>query len=127
MRRICGGAVYWSERFPRCAIAAATLLTLSVDLRPDGRMLGFAVALCVACALFAGLPAAFQATRANLHGSLKVGPRHVAPAAALDAGGAANRPVYFSAGRRRVVGLHVPASSRARSRLRSRSHRYILA
>ena len=50
---------------------AATLLTLSVDLRPDGRMLGFAVALCVACALFAGLPAAFQATRANLHGSLK--------------------------------------------------------
>jgi predicted permease len=49
----------------------ATLLTVSVDLRPDGRMLAFAVALCVACALFAGLPAAFQATRANLQVSLK--------------------------------------------------------
>lgn len=49
----------------------ATLLTLSVDLRPDGRMLAFAIALCVACAVFAGLPAAFHATRANLQGSLK--------------------------------------------------------
>jgi predicted permease len=49
----------------------ATLLTLSVDLRPDRRMLAFAIALCLVCALFAGLPAAFQATRANLQGSLK--------------------------------------------------------
>jgi len=49
----------------------ATLLTLSLDLRPDGRMLAFAIALCVACALFAGIPAAFQATRANLQGALK--------------------------------------------------------
>jgi predicted permease len=49
----------------------ATLLTLSVDLRPDGRMLAFAIALCVACALFAGLPAAFETTRANLQSSLK--------------------------------------------------------
>jgi predicted permease len=50
---------------------SAAVLTLSVDLRPDGRMLAFAIALCVVCALFAGLPAAFEATRANLHSSLK--------------------------------------------------------
>jgi predicted permease len=49
----------------------ATLLTLSLDLRLDGRMLAFAIVLCVACALFAGLPAAFQAARANLQASLK--------------------------------------------------------
>jgi predicted permease len=49
----------------------ATALTLSVDLRPDGRMVVFAIALCIVCALFAGLPAALQATRANLQSSLK--------------------------------------------------------
>jgi predicted permease len=49
----------------------ATLLTLSVDLRPDGRVVAFAIALCFACALFAGLPAAFEATRPNLQSSLK--------------------------------------------------------
>jgi predicted permease len=50
---------------------SAAVLTLSVDLRPDGRMLAFAIALCVVCALFAGLPAAFEATRSNLQTSLK--------------------------------------------------------
>ncbi len=50
---------------------SAAVLTLSLDLRPDGRMLAFAAALCVVCALFAGLPAAFEASRANLQTSLK--------------------------------------------------------
>jgi len=50
---------------------SAAVLTLSLDLRPDGRMLAFAATLCVVCALFAGLPAAFDAGRANLQSSLK--------------------------------------------------------
>ena len=50
---------------------SAAVLTLSLDLRPDGRIFAFAIALCVVCALFAGLPAAFEATRADLQASLK--------------------------------------------------------
>jgi predicted permease len=50
---------------------SAAVLTLSLDLRPDGRMFAFAIALCVLCALFAGLPAAFEATRADMQASLK--------------------------------------------------------
>jgi len=56
---------------PALRDAGATLLTLSVDIRPDARLFVFAVLLCLVCALFVGLPAAFQATRANLQSSLK--------------------------------------------------------
>jgi predicted permease len=50
---------------------SAAVLTLSLDLRPDGRMFVFAIAMGIVCALFAGLPAALDTTRANLHSSLK--------------------------------------------------------
>jgi predicted permease len=50
---------------------AANTLTLSVDLHPDIRLIGFAILLCVMCALFAGLPAAVEGIRGNLHSSLK--------------------------------------------------------
>jgi predicted permease len=49
----------------------ANALTLSVDLHPDLRLIGFAILLCVLCALFAGLPAAVQGIRGSLHSSLK--------------------------------------------------------
>lgn len=49
----------------------ATALTISLDLRPDARFYLFAALLCLACALFAGLPAALQATRGDLHTALK--------------------------------------------------------
>src|SRR5882762_7786724 len=49
----------------------ATLLTLSLDLKPDTRLLAFPFLLCVACALLAGLPAAVQAARQDLHTALK--------------------------------------------------------
>ncbi len=57
--------------FPTLRDFSAAVLTVSVDLRPDGRMAAFALAICVVCALFAGLPAAIQATRANLQSSLR--------------------------------------------------------
>lgn len=60
-----------ARALPTLRDLTAAVLTLSVDLRPDGRMLAFAVLLCVVCALFAGLPAALQAGRADLHSSLK--------------------------------------------------------
>jgi predicted permease len=50
---------------------SANTLTLSVDLRPDGRLILFAILLCAACALFAGLPATIQGIRGSLHSSLK--------------------------------------------------------
>ena len=49
----------------------ATALTLSLDIRPDARFYSFAIALCVICALFAGLPAAFQAIRGDLNTELR--------------------------------------------------------
>lgn len=49
----------------------ATVLTLSLDLRPDIRVYGFMVLTCVVCAFFAGIPAAIGIRRANLHESLK--------------------------------------------------------
>jgi putative ABC transport system permease protein len=49
----------------------ANTLTLSVDLRPDARLIFFAILLCVVCALFAGLPAAVLGIRGSLHSSLK--------------------------------------------------------
>src|SRR5260370_23557418 len=49
----------------------ANTLTLSVDLHPSVRLIGFAILLCTVCALFAGLPAALQGIRSNLHSSLK--------------------------------------------------------
>lgn len=48
-----------------------TMLTVSVNIQPDARLYAFAMALCVLCALIAGLPAAVQAMHANLHSSLK--------------------------------------------------------
>ena len=50
---------------------SAALLTLSLDLRPDVRVIGFAILLCAGCVLLAGLPASLQAGRANLQSSLK--------------------------------------------------------
>ena len=58
---------------PTVRDAGAAVLTLSLDLRPEGRMLAFAIALCIGCALFAGFPAAFQAAHGNLQASLKSG------------------------------------------------------
>lgn len=49
----------------------ATALTLSLDIRPHMRFYLFAIALCFLCALFAGMPAALQATRGNLHTALR--------------------------------------------------------
>ena len=49
----------------------ATLLTLSLDLKPDARLVAFSFLLCLASALLAGLPAALQATRHDLHAVLK--------------------------------------------------------
>src|SRR5260370_30213192 len=49
----------------------ANTLTLSVDLHPSVRLIGFAILLCTMCALFAGLPAVVQGIRSNLHSSLK--------------------------------------------------------
>jgi predicted permease len=49
----------------------AAVLTVSVDIRPDARVFGFAILLCIVCALFAGLPAALQTSHANLHSSLQ--------------------------------------------------------
>ncbi|HLK19094.1 MAG TPA: ABC transporter permease [Bryobacteraceae bacterium] len=50
---------------------SAAVLTLSLDLRPDARLLIFAAALCILSALFAGFPAALEAGRASLQSSLK--------------------------------------------------------
>ncbi|HYL78993.1 MAG TPA: ABC transporter permease [Bryobacteraceae bacterium] len=50
---------------------SATAMTLALDLRPDMRLVAFAALLCAVCALCAGLPAALQSRRANLHESLK--------------------------------------------------------
>jgi predicted permease len=50
---------------------SATAMTLTLDLRPDSRLLVFAALLCAVCTLCAGLPAAIQARHANLHESLK--------------------------------------------------------
>ncbi|HEV2689612.1 MAG TPA: ABC transporter permease [Bryobacteraceae bacterium] len=50
---------------------SATALPVSLDLRPDIRVAAFAIGVCALCALFAGLPAALQATRTDLHSSLK--------------------------------------------------------
>lgn len=49
----------------------ATLLTLSLDLKPDAPLVGFSFLLCLVSALVAGLPAAVQATRHDLHAALK--------------------------------------------------------
>jgi predicted permease len=49
----------------------ATLLTMSLDLKPDARLIGFSFLLCLASALVAGLPAAVQATRHDLHAALR--------------------------------------------------------
>ena len=49
----------------------ATALTLSLDIRPDARFYLFMALLCIAGGLFAGLPAALQARRGDLHTALK--------------------------------------------------------
>ncbi len=48
-----------------------TLLTISLDLKVDARLFGFAIALCFASALLAGLPPALQAARADLYAKLR--------------------------------------------------------
>ena len=50
---------------------SATLVTLSLDLKPDFRLLAFSLLLCLASALLAGLPSALQTTRRDLHTALK--------------------------------------------------------
>jgi len=50
---------------------AAEALTLSLNLTPDIRVFGFALVMCVACTLFSGIPAALEASRSNLHASLR--------------------------------------------------------
>jgi len=49
----------------------ATLVTLSLDLKPNTLLFAFSLSLCVVSALFAGLPSAIQATRHELHLALK--------------------------------------------------------
>lgn len=50
---------------------SATLVTLSLDLKPDVPLLAFAFLLCLASALLAGLPSAVQTVRRDLHAALK--------------------------------------------------------
>ena len=66
-----GAAPLMLRWLPSLRDLSANTLTLSVDLHPSVRLIGFAILLCVACALFAGLPAAVQGIRSNLHSSLK--------------------------------------------------------
>ena len=49
----------------------ATLVTLSLDLKPNARLFAFSLLLCILTALFAGLPSAIQATHHDLHLALK--------------------------------------------------------
>src|SRR5438552_8346201 len=51
--------------------ADTTQLTLSIDLRPDARVIAFALGLCLACGLLAGFPAALQAMRPDLYSALR--------------------------------------------------------
>jgi predicted permease len=51
----------------------ATPLTLSLNLKPDTRVLVFSFLLCVISALLAGFPGALQVTRTDLHSALKAG------------------------------------------------------
>jgi predicted permease len=51
----------------------ATALTLSLNLKPEARVLAFSFLLCLISALLAGLPAALQVTRTDLHSALKAG------------------------------------------------------
>lgn len=51
----------------------ATALTLSLNLKPDARVIAFSFSLCLISALLAGLPAALQTMRADLHSMLKAG------------------------------------------------------
>src|SRR5260370_26624683 len=93
----------------------ANTLTLSVDLHPGVRLIGFAILLCTMCALFAGLPAAVQGIRSNLHSSLKA------------ARSTSRQPLRwilvalqiglctFSRRRRGIVDRNIPASSPALS------------
>jgi predicted permease len=51
----------------------ATALTLSLNLKPDARAFAFSFSLCLISALLAGLPAALQTARTDLHSTLKAG------------------------------------------------------
>src|SRR5258707_9136189 len=53
--------------------ADSTTLTLALSLKSDVRLLGFSFMLCLASTLLAGLPAAMQAMRADLHSAMKQG------------------------------------------------------
>jgi predicted permease len=50
-----------------------TLVALSLNLKPDGRFLAFSLGLCLASAVLAGLPPAFQAARADIYVRLRGG------------------------------------------------------
>lgn len=51
----------------------ATPLTLSLNLKPDIRVIAFSFCACLISAILAGLPAALQSTRTDLHSALKAG------------------------------------------------------
>ena len=74
---LVGLAVAWTaiplfiRAMPTMRDRAANALTLSIDVRPDWRFVVFAIALAVTCALLAGVPAALQASRANLATALR--------------------------------------------------------
>jgi len=50
---------------------SATLVTVSLNLKPNAHLLAFSFLLCLASALLAGLPSAIQTTRHDLHTALK--------------------------------------------------------
>ena len=63
---------------PTLRDAGANALTLSVDVHPDWRFFAFAFGLAAACALLTGVPAALQASRANLSTALRASRSSVA-------------------------------------------------
>lgn len=74
---VLGVAAAWAvipllvRALPPVRDLSATLVTLSLDLKPDARLLAFSFLLCLASALLAGLPSAIQTTRHDIHTALK--------------------------------------------------------
>ncbi|PYV18413.1 MAG: hypothetical protein DMG07_04015, partial [Acidobacteria bacterium] len=67
----CAATPLFSRVLPPLRDADTTQLTLSIDLRPDARVIAFALGLCLACGLLAGFPAALQAMRPDLYSALR--------------------------------------------------------
>src|SRR5262249_12058736 len=84
----------------------ATALTLSLDIRPHQRFYWFAVALCLACALFAGLPAGFQAAPGKLRAAPRSPPRYRPATFAVGTRRPADRPLHVLARRRGTAHHH---------------------